>query len=181
VSLLLSALLVAANPAPTAAPAAPAARAEISPIPAAMARMEGVWKGVFRRYDADGVLAETLPSEVHIRFPTDNPDTHYHQTNLLTLANGTVQKIDSFGRWDGKMLRFANARVDGWYMPLAEDASGLNSVLFMAFKDGSGLTVSEIVTLSPDGTRRFRAAQYLAGGKVVRRTLIDETRAAPSP
>jgi hypothetical protein len=178
VSLLLCTLLATANPAPANPPAAPATRDEIQPIPAAMAQMEGVWKGVFRRYDADGVLAETLPSQVHIRFPKDRPGVDYHQINMLMLANGTVQTIESLGRWDGRVLRFANARVDGWYMPLADDASGLNSVLFMAFKDGSGLTVSEIVTLSPDGTRRFRAAQYLAGGKVVRRTLIDETRAA---
>lgn len=141
-----------------------------------VAQMQGVWKGSFRRYDAQGVLVETLPSEVQVRFPEGGKPHDYHQTNILRMADGKEQRIETHGKWDGDTLRFSNPRVDGWFKSLDVDASGLNSVLFMAFKDGSGLTVSEIITLSPDGKQRMRAAQYVIGGKIVRRSLIDETR-----
>jgi hypothetical protein len=141
-------------------------------------QMAGRWKGVFRRYDAQGMLTESLPSEILVRFPADGKPHDYHQTNILTLANGKQQRIETFGRWDGAALRFSNERVEGSYRVLEGDPSGLNSVLFMAFKDGSGLTVSEVITLSPDGKRRMRAAQYVVDGKIQRRTLIDEERSA---
>lgn len=141
-----------------------------------ISQMQGVWMGTFRRYDAQGILVETLPSEIHVRFPTDGKPNDYLQTNILKTPNGKEQRIETHGRWDGDMLRFSNARVDGWFNTLDYDSSGLNSVLHMAFKDGSGLTMSEIITLSPDGRQRMRAAQYIVDGKIVRRTMIDELR-----
>ncbi len=141
-----------------------------------ISQMQGVWTGTFRRYDAQGMLVETLPSEIHVRFPVDGKPYDYLQTNILKMPDGKEQRIETNGRWDGNLLRFSSARVDGWFKTLNDDPSGLNSVLHMTFKDGSGLTVSEIITLSPDGRRRMRAAQYVADGKIVRRTLIDEIR-----
>jgi hypothetical protein len=99
-------------------------------------------------------------------------------------------------------LRFSNARLDGWAMDVARgppnrssifpltvlegsgaivshDPAGLTSIFIMFFKDGSDMSVSEIVSLSPDGKSRSRATQYLVGGKVVRRTLIDEVKMEP--
>jgi Domain of unknown function (DUF3598) len=142
-----------------------------------VAQMQGIWNGTFRRYAPDGSLVETLPSKIEVRFPR-GADHDYHQTNVLTLADGKEQRLETFGRWDGRVLRYSSARIDGSFARAAEDPTGLSSVLFMQFKDGSGMTVSEIVTVSPDGTRRMRAAQYIANGKLLRRTLIDETRAA---
>ena len=159
--------VAAAQPAPAGA----AAQAQTRSV----ARMEGVWIGTFRRYDAAGLLVETLPSEIHIRFPSTGP-YGYHQTNVLKGADGKEQRIESYGAWDGPVLRFSNPRVEGWYADVEADPAGLNSVLSLTFKDGSGLTLSELITLSPDGRSRMRAAQYSIGGKLVRRTLIDETR-----
>jgi ketosteroid isomerase-like protein len=139
-------------------------------------QMQGDWSGTFRRYDAQGVLTETLPSRVEVRFPSDGGPNDYIQTNILQLANGQVQRLETNGKWDGDTLRFSSTRVEGVYQTLPQDPSGLNSVLQMSFKDGSGMTVSEIITLSPDGKSRMRAAQYIVAGKIVRRTLIDETR-----
>jgi hypothetical protein len=162
---------------PTAKPTAqPTAAADQASRQATMTRMQGVWKGMFRRYDAAGVLNQTLASEVQIRFPKDSPLHDYHQTNLLTLPDGSVQRIESFGKWEGRVLRFSNTRIDGWFTEVEADPTGLISVLFIAFKDGSGLTMSEIISLAPDGSSRLRAAQYSVGGKLLRRTLIDEVR-----
>jgi hypothetical protein len=74
------------------------------------------------------------------------------------------------------VLRYSSARIDGWFAAVDGDPTGRNFLIFMTYKDGSGISVSEIVTLSPDGRRRMRAAQYIADGRIVRRTLIDEER-----
>jgi hypothetical protein len=143
------------------------------------ARMEGTWDGTFRRYDASGALTETLASTVVVRFLEDGNANDYSQTNITRTANGTEQRVESVGKWDIDRLRFSNARLEGWAKDVAEDPSALTSIFVMNFKDGSGMTVSEIVSLSPDGKTRSRATQYLVGGKVVRRTLIDETKRVP--
>ena len=141
-----------------------------------MTQMQGDWTGTFRRYDVQGALTETLPSQVQVRFPQNNGESDYIQTNILQLSNGLVQRLETTGKWDGDVLRFSSARVEGVYQRVPQDPSGLNSVLNMTFKDSSGMSVSEIITLSPDGKSRMRAAQYIVAGKIVRRTLIDETR-----
>lgn len=46
----------------------------------------------------------------------------------------------------------------------------------MRFRVGSNISVSEIVTLSPDASRRWRATQYFKDGALLRRTLIDERK-----
>lgn len=143
------------------------------------ARMEGTWQGTFRRYNADGVLNQTLASTVIVRFLEDGNAFDYSQTNITREGSGPEQRIESVGKWDVDRLRFSNARLDGWAMDVAEDPTGLTSIFVMTFKDGSGMTVSEIVSLSPDGKSRSRATQYLVGGKIVRRTLIDEVKIAP--
>jgi hypothetical protein len=153
-------------------------RAMLARMPA-MARMEGRWEGTFRRYDANGVLTQTVPSVVEVRFLEDGNAFDYSQTNITKVPGQPDQRIDSFGKWDVDRLRFSNARLDGWAMDVAQDPSGLTSVFMMNFKDGSGMSVSEIVSLSPDGRSRARATQYLVGGKVVRRTLIDEVKVGP--
>ena len=141
-----------------------------------MARMEGVWDGEFRRVDAKGELIEAVPSRVIARFLPDGEAYDYHQVNITRPGGEGEQRIESQGKWDVDRLRFSNARLNGWAQDLAADPSGLTSVFRMTFTDGSGLTVSEIVSLSDDGNRRMRATQYMRDGRIVRRTLIDEER-----
>lgn len=138
------------------------------------AQMAGTWTGTFRRYDANGVLTETLPSEIVIAFDANGQD--YTQTNVLRPPGKPEQRIATTGRWDGDRLRFTNARIDGWFGALEGDTTGLSSVLQMTFKSPEPTTMSELLTVSPDGTRRSRVAQYVSAGKIIRRTLIDEVR-----
>jgi hypothetical protein len=151
-------------------------RAELVRRAPLLARMEGVWEGVFRRYDAAGELTETLPSRVEVRFLPDGQALDYGQVNIYRREGQADERIETFGKWDVDRLRFSNARLEGWAQDVAADPTGLSSVFSMTFKDGSGLTVSEIVTLSADGIKRSRATQYLVNGTIVRRTLIDEAK-----
>ncbi|MCU0757876.1 MAG: CpcT/CpeT family chromophore lyase [Steroidobacteraceae bacterium] len=145
--------------------------------PPAIARQQGVWKGTFRRYDADGRLAAEFPSEIVTRVENRDGQLRYRQTNRYSPAGAPPQVIESSGVIRGGRIEFANERLTGWSMDVPGDASGRSSVLVMQYQDGSGLVVHEIISLSEDGRRRSRAAQYLEGGRLLRRTLIDEVKA----
>ncbi len=141
------------------------------------AKMEGVWEGVFRRVDLEGEIIETLPSRITVRLLPDGEAYDYHQINLLNPDSDEEQRIESHGKWDVDRLRFFNERLEGWAKAVAADEAGQTSVFLMEFKDGSGLTVSEVVSFRPgDPDARMRATQYMRDGQVVRRTLIDEIK-----
>ena len=144
-----------------------------------MARMEGTWDGRFRRVGPEGELIEEVASRVIARFLPDGEAHDYHQISITRPGEEGEQRIESWGKWDVDRLRFSNARLNGWAQDLAADDSGLTAVFSMTFTDGSGLAVSEIVSLSNDGNRRMRATQYMKDGRIARRTLIDERRATP--
>jgi ketosteroid isomerase-like protein len=146
-------------------------------LPAAdLAAQQGVWQGTFRRYDANGVLVATLPSEIVLRVTGEGDTQQYHQTNRLWLADGKLQEVQTYGELRDGELRFSNDRVVGVSTAAPGDPSGLSSVLTMQYRDGSDLQVHEIISVSPDGLRRSRAAQYLKAGRLERRTLIDEVK-----
>ena len=134
------------------------------------------WEGTFRRVDATGAIIEEFETKIVSRFdPSAEPP--YAQTNTYFKADG-VEEIQSTGDWQNGKLLFSNPRIDGWGADLTEeqDPFGRSSMLQMSFKDGSGMYMYEIITLSDDGNRRSRMAQYIIDGEVQRRTLIDEIK-----
>ena len=141
-----------------------------------IARLIGVWKGTFRRYDAEGKLTAEFPSEIIARFKREGNSARYHQTNRYQLPDSKLQVIESIGEVRDGRIWFANERVDGWSMEVAQDTSRRMTVLMMNFKDGSGSYVHEVISLSDDGKKRSRATQFLKDGKIIRRTLIDEEK-----
>jgi hypothetical protein len=150
-------------------------RSESATLPS-LARQQGVWRGVFRRYDATGTLLAEFPSEIIVRVETNSTTTEYHQTNIYRPAGAPVQRIDSRGEIRDGRFWFENARLRGWSMDIPGDESGLGAVLVMHYTDGSKQSVYEIITRSEDGRRRWRATQYFQDGKLTRRTLIDEEK-----
>lgn len=145
-------------------------------VMASVARLVGVWKGTFRRYDAEGKLTAEFPSEIIARLKPDGNLVRYHQTNKYQLPDGKLQVIESIGEVRDGRIWFQNERVDGWSMEVAQDTSRRMTILMMNFKDGSGSYVHEVISLSDDGQKRSRATQFLKDGKVIRRTLIDEEK-----
>jgi hypothetical protein len=150
-------------------------RAEPRAMPA-VARQQGVWRGVFRRYDASGQLLAEFPSEIIVRVETDGAAPRYRQTNIYRPAGAPVQRIESSGEIRDGRLWFENERLRGWSMDIQGDQQGLGAVLVMHYTDGSRQSVYEIITRSEDGRRRWRATQYFQDGKLTRRTLIDEEK-----
>lgn len=175
----LGAALVAAGTVDAASPPAPgqaASAAATDPAVAFMQRHQGIWRGVFRRYDADGKLVAELPSLIVSRVVVRDGRAQFHQTNRLRRPEAPEEAIDSFGDIRDGRVWFSNPRAEGWAMPVPGDATGRMGVLTLTYKDGSGLYMHEIVSLSDDGRSRSRVAQYLQDGRLVRRTQIDESK-----
>jgi hypothetical protein len=141
---------------------------------ASVARLVGVWKGTFRRFDADGKLTAEFSSEIIARVKSEGNIARYHQTNKYQLPDGKLQVIESIGEVRDGRIWFSNERVDGWSMEVADDPSRRMTILMMTMKDGS--YVHEVISLSSDGQKRSRATQFLKDGNVIRRTLIDEVK-----
>jgi hypothetical protein len=139
-------------------------------------RQEGVWEGMFRRYDDKGVLIDAIPTRINVKFLGDGESADYEQTNTEMPVGGRQSSIRSTGKFDVDRLRFSNPRVEGWAMDCACDPSGRTTVLYLKYKDGSGMEAYEIFTLNEDFTKRQRMTQYIINGATVRRTLIDERR-----
>jgi hypothetical protein len=143
---------------------------------AALLTSQGVWKGTFRRYDADGKLTAEFPSEIIARVEEKDGRQVFRQTNRYTPAGAPPQVIESTGEIRDGRVWFENERLSGWSMNIPADTSGRGAVIVMDYKDGSGQYVYEIVARSADGKRRSRATQYLKDGQIQRRTLIDEVK-----
>lgn len=146
-----------------------------------LAKNDGVWEGMYRRYGPDGALMGAFNSRVVMRFRSDAPDTEmYHQTNVYRFANGKGQVIDSKGWFDGARLNFGSDRdISGWAADDLTDPHGQTCLLYMEVHSATpqlakGTICYELVQLSACGNYRARAAQYTQDGRIVMRTMIDE-------
>jgi len=141
-----------------------------------IAKQQGVWRGIFRRYDKDGKLTSEFPSEIIMRVIDEKDKVSYHQTNRYFPLGAPEEIIESYGEVRDGKIYFGNKRLDAWKMDISDDHTKRSAIILMEFKDGSGLYAHEIVSVSEDGRHRSRAAQYLKNGLIVRRTLIDEEK-----
>lgn len=147
-----------------------------------LARHEGVWEGVYRRYDAVGRPIGEHRSRVVIRFRPDpaGGSEIYEQTNLYYHPDGRIEEIQTRGTFDGERLNFYSDRVDGWSKDDTTDPGRRTCILYMLFKKDvswytAGVQVYEIINISDDGRHRSRMTQHLKDGRALTRTLIDET------
>jgi hypothetical protein len=157
-------------------------RAEAPILRPRLLEQQGVWRGTFRRTDADGSLQETFPSEIVIRVLGDAGNgagegvPRYHQTNLYRPENGPERRIEAHGTIADGRVWFRGSSYEGWAMDLDSGGHGRSCLIVMHSLDGSGPDVHEIVSLSEDGLHRARCAQFLRGGRLVGRTLIEEEK-----
>jgi hypothetical protein len=170
----------------TGAVSASAARrytvADLRRLQPILARHEGVWEGVYRRYDALGKPIGEHRSRVVIRYRPDPKGGNdlYEQSNYYHYPDGRLEEIHTLGSFDGERLRFYSERVDGWAKDDTTDPDRRACILFMRFKKNvgwytAGVQVYELINISDDGRHRSRMTQHLQGGRAITRTLIDET------
>ncbi len=147
-----------------------------------MSKSEGVWEGIYRRYDGDGKPMGAHRSRVVFRLLPNVPGPEiYSQTNIYRFGDGRTQVIESTGTFDGAQLNFGSDRgVKGWSKDDTTDPHGRICLLYMDVTVDTpqlkaGTTCYELVQISDCGKYRMRVAQYALNGQTIMRTLIDET------
>ena len=142
-----------------------------------LARCEGVWKGVFRRFDGNAKLLAEFKSTITKRYLPDAPWPRvYHQTNHYDFADGKTQTLETFGHYADGKIHFESDRVKGWQLDDPADPHKRSIFLHMVYKSDPDQYVYELINVSDDGKFRTRMTQFLKAGRTVQRTMIDEEK-----
>ncbi len=137
----------------------------------AMISHEGLWRGTYRHFDAEGRSVDTHSAEVECLFPTDGPYA-YIQKNLFRWDDGREYRATLNGVLRDDKLWWDNDQFHGcaW-----ETDHGL-ILLNLDRKDDPGANFYEIICMGSDGRHRARTWHWFKDGRLFKRTLCDEVR-----
>lgn len=140
-----------------------------------LARHEGVWDGVYRYYDGDGVKTDEHRSRLVCRFPTD-AEYPYHQTNYYSWADGRKDQRDFPAIVAGDRITFVSDLIDGWASDVPLDTFKRTTMLNWVRKGEPGTYLYEMIQISDCGDYRSRTWHWFRDGRCIQRTLIDEQK-----
>lgn len=144
-----------------------------------LARNEGVWEGTYRYYNADGDRIDEHKSKLVCRFPTDGPYP-YHQTNYYTWPDGRAETRDFPAVYKDGRIWWDNDLIKGWAAEVKLDDHNRTTMLHWVRTNDPDMYLYEMIHNSDCGKFRARTWQWFRGGKIVMRTLIDETKVSDS-
>jgi len=144
-----------------------------------LASQEGVWEGWYRYYDAAGNKIDEHRSRLVCRFPDSGP-VPYHQTNHYTWADGRREVRDFPATFSDGRLRFDNDLITGWAAEEPLDEHGRTVMLYWVRKGEPDTYLYEMIQVSDCRKYRTRVWQWINGGQIRMRTLIDERKVSDS-
>jgi len=140
-----------------------------------LAKHAGVWEGWYRYINADGDQTDAHRSRLICRISDEMPHI-YHQTNVYTWDDGTVDVRDFKGQMQGNKLVFDNDLIKGWAGALDLDENQRSIVLHWERVGEPETYLYEMIQTSDCGQYRSRVWQWINGGIATQRTLIDEQK-----
>lgn len=144
-----------------------------------LARQEGVWDGVYRYYDDTGRLIDEHRSRLVCRLPRSGP-YDYHQTNHYTWADGRTEVRDFPAKFRDGRIRFSNELIEGWCAEVPLDDFRRTLMLYWKRVGEPDTYLYEMIQIDDDARQRSRVWQWITGGHIRMRTLIDERKVADS-
>lgn len=147
-------------------------RSDVEAAMPALFAHEGIWEGVYRHLDPDGMLVDTHLARVEVIYPVEGPP-HYVQRNTFTWADGRTHFVELPGTFrDGRMW-WDNAAFHG----SAWQTDGGLVLLHLHRKDVPGAWFWEVICPPTIAGVRARTWHWFdADGFLIRRTLCDEHR-----
>ncbi|MDA0636301.1 hypothetical protein OUY22_23005 [Nonomuraea sp. MCN248] len=133
----------------------------------------GEWRGEYIHIDADGTIVDRHSSHLYCRIPEDGA-YNFIQTNTYTWDDGRQQVFDFGGRIEGGIGYFDTERITG-EMSQVDDQT---IVLTWSYKDDPDNYLYELIQLSRDGKHKCRTWHWMNGDRLVKRTIISETKVA---
>ncbi len=150
---------------------------EINTLMPILARQEGVWDGAYRYYDHAGQLIDEHESRLVCRIPKSGPYA-YHQTNHYRWADGRTEVRDFPATFRGDRIWFRNELIDGWCAEVPLDAFSRTLMLYWKRVGEPDTYLYEMIQIDDAAKQRSRVWQWITGGRVRMRTLIDEVKVA---
>ncbi len=148
-------------------------RAAISGMPIIENHL-GEWRGEYIHVDADGNIVDRHASHLYCRVPEDG-SFDILQTNTYTWDDGRQVAFDFGGRIDADgVCHFDTERIIG-EMSQVDDQT---IVLTWSYKNDPNNYLYELIQLSRDGQHKCRTWHWMDGDRLVKRTIISETRVA---
>jgi hypothetical protein len=142
-----------------------------------LSRHEGIWDGWYRHFGPDCAPVDTHRSRLVCRFPAEGP-VAYHQTNHYSWSDGRTEVRDFPASYLHGRIVFDNELIEGWAAEDPLDDFHRTVLLHWVRKGEPDLYLYEMIQLSDCGGFRHRVWQWFRAGRLVQRTLIDETRVA---
>lgn len=142
-----------------------------------LARHEGVWEGWYRYYDPRGDKMDEHRSRLYCRFPDAGPYP-YHQTNHYLWADGRREIRDFPAAVKNGRIFWDNELITGWAADVPLDDFKRTTMLNWVRKGEPDTYLYEMIQISDDAAVRHRVWHWYKKGRLIQRTLIDETRVA---
>ena len=139
----------------------------------AMLLHEGVWEGTYTHIAPDLAILDRHESRVACIFPTHGPHA-YIQRNRFTWPDGRVETAELPGTFRDGRLHWDTPTFEG----TAWQAADGEILLHLSRRDEPGTSFREIILLGEGGTHRARTWHWFREGRLIRRTLCEETRTA---
>jgi len=140
---------------------------------------EGIWEGFYRYYDAEGNKIDEHRSKLVCRLPTSG-QYPYHQTNHYTWADGRTEVRDFPATYRDGRIWFDNELIKGWAAEVPLDEHHRTVMLYWVRVAEPDTYLYEMIQTSDCGKFRTRVWQWITGGKIRMRTLIDEQKTSDS-
>lgn len=144
-----------------------------------LASNEGVWEGVYRHYNDHGDKIDEHASRLVCRFPSEGPYP-YHQTNTYTWPDGRTEERDFPATYADGRIWFDNELIKGWAAEVGLDDHKRTTMLHWQRKGQPDIYLYEMIQNSDCGRYRTRVWQWIRGGRITMRTLIDEEKVSDS-
>lgn len=140
-----------------------------------LTRHEGVWEGAYRYFDRNDQKVDEHQSMLVCRLPTQGAFPYY-QTNHYTWENGQSEVRDFPARFKNGRLEWDNSLISGWAADVYLDDHLRTTMLYWVRADMPDCYIYEMIHISDCNQHRSRVWQWFKGGRLFKRTLIDETK-----
>jgi len=137
----------------------------------------GVWDGEYVHLNAAHEIVDRHASRIICRVDDEGEHPRMRQTNVYTWPDGSREIRYFEASLEGDRIIYDNDLIRGWNVDGKHDPAKRTILVGWTRKDAPDIEFYEYINPSADGNRKHRVWQWFRGGDLIRRTLINETRA----
>jgi hypothetical protein len=138
-----------------------------------LAKQAGVWQGVYRYYDQQGILIDEHASRLTC---TIVDDRNYHQTNEYTWSGGKTEVREFPAKYSNGRIWFDNDLIKGYAAEDKLDPYKRTILLYWIRKEDPDRCFYEMIQVDDEYKSRTRTWHCFRKGILEKRVCIDEVK-----